>query len=409
MGKRTSSTKTPTQPRLRKKQRTPLGALSRLVGIVLLVGAVLFVIGGFYYSGEVRDGALTPPASYDHDYPLEITDVSGDRVSITDSGSNDQIGQPGIEGIDWADGYAQTTELISSTDNGDGTHTDVRLLAEGATPPPVGTSVRLDAFAFAGDPEQAFGIPFETVRYTSDLDSFSAWEIPGNSSTWAIVVHGKGADLTESLRTIPILHDLGFPILVIHYRNDPGEASDPSGYHQFGVTEWVDVAAAVTYAEENGAKSHILVGYSMGGGVVTSYLTQSPLRNRARAAILDSPMLSFEAAVDHQASDTKLPLVGVGLPDSLTTFAKWIVSWRFDINWDASNYLAQTHELHVPMLIFHGSNDPSVPLQTSRDMAFIRPDITTLIETEASHVRSWNEGPDDYRSAILSFLADHPG
>ena len=409
MGKRTGAGQAPSQPKTRKQPRSPVAVLVRVTAWIVVVGALLFVAGGFYYSNEIRDGALIPPESYDHEFDLSITAVAGGRVTITDTGSSDQMGQPGVQGIEWEDGYVTTDELVSSTETESGDRTDIRTIVEGGTAPIVGTDVRLDPYSFPVDPNEAFGIPFETVRYNSDIDSFPAWFIEGGSTTWAIIVHGKGADLTEALRTIPILNALDIPILVIHYRNDPGSAQDPSGYHQFGATEWKEVHAAVLYAEENGSADHILVGYSMGGAIVTSYLTQSPLRNRTRAVILDSPALDFEATIDYQASQTDLPLIGTPIPDSLSSFAKWIASWRFDIDWDETNYLAKTGELHAPMLIFHGSADTSVPLATSQRMAQLRPDITTLVETEASHVRSWNESPEEYKSAIVDFLIENSG
>jgi hypothetical protein len=61
------------------------------------------------------------------------------------------------------------------------------------------------------------------------------------------------------------------------------------------------------------------------------------------------------------------------------------------------------------MLIFHGSNDTSVPLATSKFIERVRPEITTLIETDAVHVRSWNLSPDDYEAAILEFLTANRG
>lgn len=409
MGKRTGAGSPTSEPRPPKKPRSLVGVLVRITGSIVVIGAILFLGAGFYYSGEIRDGALVPPESYDQDYDLTVSAVAGDRVSITDTGSDGQIGQPGIEGIEWAGGYVTTSELVSSTESETGDRTDVRLIVEGRAAPATGTSVRLDPFAYPGDPAQAFGIPFENVRYTSDIDNFGAWFIDGGSSTWAIIVHGKGADLTETLRIIPILRALDYPILVIRYRNDPGEAKDPSGYHQFGATEWKEVDAAVRYAEDNGSADHILVGYSMGGAAVTSYLTQSPLRNRTRAVILDSPVFSLEATVDFQAQNTELPLIGTSVPLSLTSFAKLIAGWRFDIDWDETNYLAKMNELHAPMLIFHGSNDTSVPLATSEAMVRLRPDIATLVKTEASHVRSWNESPEEYRAAIVDFLIENAG
>jgi pimeloyl-ACP methyl ester carboxylesterase len=61
------------------------------------------------------------------------------------------------------------------------------------------------------------------------------------------------------------------------------------------------------------------------------------------------------------------------------------------------------------MLVFHGTNDTSVPLATSKIMARLRPEITTLIETDASHTRSWNEEPEAYATAITEFLDQHAG
>lgn len=409
MSKKAGAGQPPLQPKARKQPRSLFWTLVQVVGWTVVVAAILFVAGGFYYSGEIRDGALEPSDSYDHDYELAISATSGSNVSITDSGSDDGIGEPGVEGIGWDGGYVTTSELISSTEAESGDRTDVRSMVEGGVAPAVGTPARLDSYAYPGDPEQAFGIPFETVRYTSDIDTFPAWFIDGSSSTWAIIVHGKGADLTESLRVIPILHALNFPILVVHYRNDPGTTKDPSGYYQYGTTEWIDLDAAVRYAEDNGSKEHMLVGYSMGGAIVTSYLTQSPLRNRTRLAILDSPVLDLEATVDFQASNSSLPVIGTAIPDQLSTFAKWIAGWRFDIDWEAKDYLARTGQLHVPMLIFHGSQDMSVPIATSKRMQQLRPDIVTLVETNASHVRSWNVSPEAYKTAILGFLTENPG
>lgn len=409
MGERAGAGKTPSQPQQRQKHRSIFGMFVRIAASIVIVGALIFLVAGFYYSGEIRDGGLTPSTSYDHDYPLSISAVSGDQISVTDTGSDNQIGQPGFEGIEWPNGYVTTSKLLSATSTDSGDRIDVRQMVEGGIAPSVGTDARLDSYAFADDPESAFGIPFETVRYTSDIDSFPAWFIDGSSDTWAIFVHGKGAGITESLRMIPILHALDYPILVINYRNDPGEAMDPSGYYQYGLTEWVEVASAVRYAEDNGSTDHILVGYSMGGAIVTSFLTESPLRNRTRAAILDSPLLSFEATVDFQAANTDLPLIGVAVPDELTGFAKWIASWRFDINWDSMNYLNKAGELHAPTLILHGRNDPSVPIETSRTMAKLRPQIMTLIETDAVHTRSWNESPEDYEASIVAFLSQIAG
>ena len=168
MGTRTGAGRAQSPPKARKKPRSLFGMLVRTASVLVIIAALLFLAAGFYYSGEIRDGALLPAESYDHDYELAISAVAGDRISITDTGSDGQIGEPGPEGIEWAAGYATTSELISSDRTESGDRTDVREIAEGGSAPAVGTAARLDSFTFPGDPEQAFGIPFETVRYRSE-------------------------------------------------------------------------------------------------------------------------------------------------------------------------------------------------------------------------------------------------
>ena len=56
------------------------------------------------------------------------------------------------------------------------------------------------------------------------------------------------------------------------------------------------------------------------------------------------------------------------------------------------------------MLIFQGSTDRSVPPAKAHEFAAARPDLVTLIETNAAHVRSWNENPQRYEAAIRAVL-----
>jgi hypothetical protein len=408
MGKRATQAAHPSQPKARKKNRSLVSMLIRVLLVVVLVLVVVFLMGGWYYSGEIRSGALEPPTAVPEAFDWQVTE-SGASVTLTASPGTNQEGEYGRSGLMWANGYAHSLDLISSTEV-NGSAVDVRSMVPGEQAPVADTDVKVDAYYWRGDPMTAHDLPFETVFYTSDIGPFPAWYIEPESSTgpnadtWAIVVHGKGGTLEESLRIIPVLHERGHPILVIKYRNDVGEAHDPSGYYQYGQTEWVDLAAAVTYARDQGAAGHILVGYSYGGSVIAGYLTQSPLRNFTKATILDSPVLSFEDSVDFRASQAKVPLLGFTVPESLTSFAKWIATWRFDIDWEATDYLTQTANIHSPMLIFHGTQDTSVPYATSRAMVTNRPDITTLVTTEAAHTRSWNIDDAAFDAAVLEFL-----
>ncbi len=407
MGRRTSlGLSSETVPKKRKR-RSPILTLVRVLLVLVFVFILLVVAGGWYFSNQIESGALAPPMPGEtYDWTIDET---GSAVTLSAPSGTDQAGERGRSGLWWPNGYVQSLDLATTADDG-GTVVDIRSMEPGQTGPPVDTDVKVDMYYYRGDPQTVHGYTFETVYYTSDVGTFPAWFLPSaqptspNSGTWAIFVHGKGATLEESLRIMPVLRERGHPILVISYRNDVGEARDPSGYHQYGLTEWVDLAEAVKFARDSGADDHILVGYSYGGSVIASFLTQSPLRNFTSAAILDSPVLSFEDTVDFRASKTEVPIFGFTVPQELTNIAKWMASWRFDVDWEATNYLDQTARIHSPILIFHGTRDISVPLATSQELATRRPDITTLVTTEAGHTRSWNLDDAAYAETVNEFL-----
>src|SRR3712207_8749138 len=50
----------------------------------------------------------------------------------------------------------------------------------------------------------------------------------------------------------------------------------------------------------------------------------------------------------------------------LTRTARWIAGWRYDLDWDAVDYLPADW-LAVPALVFHGTDDDLVPIRTSED------------------------------------------
>jgi alpha-beta hydrolase superfamily lysophospholipase len=109
---------------------------------------------------------------------------------------------------------------------------------------------------------------------------------------------------------------------MISYRNDAGAPPDPTGMLRYGRTEWQDLAAAAQYALGHGARRLLLVGSSMGGAIVISFLERSPLAGRVAGVILDSPMTDFGRAVDHGASRQTLPLVGLPIPQLLTDVSR---------------------------------------------------------------------------------------
>lgn len=367
---------------------------------VILLGAMAIAVaglgvGGWYYSDQLREKALA--VDPDPRAPnLEVIGLQDGRVTLRPTEGTDEDGdwaKDGLYGLEWSDGYGQVGAILEIDEE----HS-VREFVPIEGELEVADVVRLDSFAFPGDPQQAFGTPFEEVAFSSELGEFPAWLVDGSSDAWVIYVHGRGADRREALRVLPTVTELGFPSLVITYRNDSGVPADPDGFYRFGQTEWRDLEGAARYAVEHGAEELVLVGYSMGGAIVMSFLYESPLAKRVAGVILDSPMLNFRETVDRLAWEQ-------GVPWFLTQVAEKLADVRFDVDWVAMNYLRRTDELAAPILLFQGDADDTVPVETSDALAEARPDLVTYSRiVGAGHVRSWNTDREDYEAAVRNFL-----
>ena len=121
--------------------------------------------------------------------------------------------------------------------------------------------------------------------------------------------------------------------------------------------------------------------------------------------VLDAPMLDFDATVDYGASRRSLPVVGLPIPGILTSIAKGFASFRFDIDFEALDYLSRTDQLSAPILLFHGDADRTIPVATSDALAKDRPDIVEYVRNaNVDHVRSWNSDGAAYEEAVTDFL-----
>ena len=369
---------------------------------------VFYLAGGWYFSGMIDDRALdgeSRRAALEPDYDLEIVGTGARTLTLRVPEDPGSLTKEGVFGIRWASGYGRLgaiRELAGSR--------VVRAfeLVEGAAPE-AGTPAELDSRAFRGDPG-AVGLTFEDVTFEGELGDHPAWFVPGSRNTWVVLVHGNSMTREDGLRMLSIVSEQGFPALLISYRNAPGAPEDPSGKLRYGLTEWRDLESAVRYALEEGARDVILVGFSMGGGIVVSFLERSPQADAVRAAVLEAPMLDFSRTVDLNAAREELPLIGLGVPSSLTAVAKWMAGIRFDVGWGELDYLAAADGLDAPILLIHGTEDLDVPIETSEELAAARPDLVTFVRvSDAAHMEAWNVDPDAYAETVVAFLREVSG
>lgn len=256
-----------------------------------------------------------------------------------------------------------------------------------------------DLVATQGDYE------LEEISYPSPLGTMDAWYLPAGGTTWVIHVHGKGTTPAEAEPMFAPIQEAGYPQLAITYRNDDLQQQDPSGYYQYGATEWEDVSGAVAYALDNGADNVVLNGYSTGGAHVMSFMYRQSLDSVA-GVHLDSPNLDLGETVEHNAAQRELPILPINVPPTLTAVAKFFTSLRIGVNWQSLDYVEKaTSSLRQPVLIHHGTDDTRVPVSESIELTEAKPDLVRLIQVQgADHVGSYDADPVKYVDEVLAFL-----
>jgi fermentation-respiration switch protein FrsA (DUF1100 family) len=245
----------------------------------------------------------------------------------------------------------------------------------------------------------------EEVTYDAPLGAMDAWYLPADGPTWVIHVHGKGTTPAEAEPLFAALQDAGYPQLAITYRNDEGQPQDPSGYYQYGATEWEDVSAAADYAVANGASAVVLSGFSTGAAHSMSFMSRAP-REVVIGAILDAPNADVGQTVDYAASQRELPVLPVTVPPTLSATAKFITSLRIGVNWKALDYVGDAAStVRQPILIHHGTEDLTVPIEESVELAAAKPELIQLIQVEgAGHVESYDVDRQKYLDEVIAFL-----
>jgi len=357
---------------------------------VLLLTSIAIAAAGWHFSSAV----LVP----DHDpwyEPVEVEAVGPGRIVLDRSEATER---PGYYGLVWHSGHAVVGPVL----NGD-PDSVTRSLREvqGYLVPGV-AEAGLDSSVFSGTPATARGLPFTEVAVEGELGEMPAWLVrpkrPATSPTWAIVVHGINDDPQAGLRILPTLRRAGLSSLSITYRDDLGAPSSPDGMHHQGLAEWRDLEAAARYALAHGARRLVLIGYSMGGALVGQFMQHSPLASRVSALVLDAPALDWKAILEFNAER-------MGYPAFAALPVEWAIDLRINPDWESLDLLEHTGDFQMPTLLFHGTDDEVIPIETSEEFAAKLPDWVTFYEVpKAGHTQGWNVDPALYERRLRSFL-----
>ncbi len=255
---------------------------------------------------------------------------------------------------------------------------------------------------YRGNPKAAFGWEYETVLYPTDLGDAEAWLIPAPqpASLWAIWVHGIGGTRENGYRMVETLHQRGVPVLMIAYRNDKGAPKSPDNLYSFGLGEWRDLEAAVTFAVERGAVRVAILAESMGAGIAGQYLMRADNTDRIAGLALDAPALDFPAVIRAGGERYWVPLSDVITAAGLQLWTLFRRDLREAISLDA------VAAFEGPVFVAHGRRDPLVPFAISERLAARRPDLLFWTTDADRHPMSFESDRDGYRRMLGQWLGD---
>lgn len=253
------------------------------------------------------------------------------------------------------------------------------------------------------------GLPFESVEVATQYGAAPAWSFPAaqDDGRWAIHVHGRATRREETLRGVRVLHDAGYSSLVVSYRNDGDAPTSPDGRYALGATEWRDVDAAIRYAERHGARSIVLVGWSMGGAIALQTLTRSSRRDVVTGIILDSPVIDWRATLRLQARLMRFPawIAAAVITTLQQQWATCITGQSSVVDFGTFDFVARAAELDVPILLLHSVDDGYVPSDPSVALARTRPDLVDFVRFDtARHTKLWNYAPARWEAAVSTWL-----
>lgn len=363
------------------------------LGILVVLLALLVVFGG----GWCYSDQLLPAPAYEPEIPDVDALFAGGQVTLP-AGPNTCLERIGVRVT--GEVYLQLDQPVADCPDG-GAVTRPFTAVIGTPTEGAGQQIATDAYYWPGDPATA-GLEFEDVSVPGPIGALPSWHLPGEDPTWVVAVHGRGGGRGEGLRLAAIVSPLGHPVLIPSIRGDGVAPAPDEGVGRFGAAEWEDVEAAVAWARERGAADVVLAGFSQGGSAVAFFLERSAQAEGVAGAILDAPLLDLPATLTLQAQERDIPdalippiLLGTGI----------VARLRAGVSVAAVDHVARAGELGVPILLFHGEEDDSVPLGSSERLADALPEaVTFVLVADAGHVRSWNADPEGYAAAVTAFL-----
>ncbi|THF88059.1 alpha/beta hydrolase [Deinococcus sp. KSM4-11] len=271
---------------------------------------------------------------------------------------------------------------------------------------PNGALAWVSTYVYNGTPAQ-LGVSYRDAVVRTPVGDMPAWHVPavkGDSDSIAIVIHGHGGQRAQALRMLPALLRSGVGALFVTFRNAFGAPQVGKGYLTLGDVEAEDVLAALHWAQDAGYKRAVLYGFSMGGNIALSVLgdRHRPYPIPVVGVMLDSPALDWRATIRWNAQRFGLPKL---VAQHVGTFTQWVVTRRSGQDFDTVDQIRAAPTFDVPILMWHGTRDRTIPIDQAEALAAARPDLIDYHRVEgAKHIRTWNIDPKAYDAQLEAFI-----
>jgi pimeloyl-ACP methyl ester carboxylesterase len=361
----------------------------------VLAGAAALMLLGVSLLSSYFAHRLVQVRPVEERYALRVVALAATgTVTLTRGPDADE---PGSFRLSWPAGHATVGPVVTS----DGS-TVTRSLTQVSGRLRPGQRVGIQSNPFTGDPASALGLSFADVAVAGPTGALPAWYVAGQRRTWVLLIHGLDGSRSDALPAMTSLHDLGFPMLAITYRNDVGAARSADHRSHLGDTEWQDVEAAIGYAQANGAEGVVLYGWSLGAGMAVVVSERSPLRDTVRALVLDSPLLDWRATLSFNASRHRLPA-------PVTWASETMLAVSLGVHLDQYRQTRLSAALSTRTLVVQGTADTVVPLAPTDAFARARPDLVSYLRVPgADHVSVADSDPGGYAAGLRRVLGSLP-
>jgi fermentation-respiration switch protein FrsA (DUF1100 family) len=244
------------------------------------------------------------------------------------------------------------------------------------------------------------GLAYEDVTFGGQDVELSGWYVAGRGQAGVVLIHGFAVDRRESLDLGPLLHAVGYDVLLYDQRASGRSGGDAV---TFGYYEAGDLTAAVEWLRARSGVTRVgALGTSLGAAVALLAAGQGA---RLDAVIADSPFADLEQVGREDSARLYGPVYGTFsalLSPLMLWHAERMTGLRAAV---VRPVAAMPHISPRPVLLIHGMEDRLFSYRHSEALYAAAGEPKELwLVPKAFHAGARIAQPAEYRRRVMSFF-----